>query len=157
MDLHVVLMVGTALVSGGLVWLAATTATEPSARRGVLALAVALVALFYIATADLLGRAKPTSIEIFRQRLEHAEVLAHHLLQDEAIFVWVVSDVGGDPVSYRLPWVEQTARDLHEASSKAEEQGGTVQLTVPPNEQGAEGGEPSIDWAPPVAPPPKER
>ena len=87
-------------------------------------------------------------------RLEQSEVLAHHLRQGEAIFVWLRPEIGDDPISYRLPWSERTARDLHEASQQADERGGTVQFTMP-TDDGTEGGEPSVGWAPPVAPPPK--
>lgn len=156
MDLHVVLVTVTALVCGGLIWLSATTATGRGTRRLVLLLAVVQVALFYVATADLLGRPKPVSVELVSARLEHSEVLAHHLRQGEAIFIWLRPEIGDDPISYQLPWSERTARDLHEASGQAEERGGTVQLTMP-GEDGTEGGEPSVGWTPPVAPPPKAR
>ncbi|HEY9566467.1 MAG TPA: hypothetical protein VIR38_00135 [Thalassobaculum sp.] len=156
MDLHVVLVSGAALICGVLIWLSATTATGRGARRWILILALAQIALFYVATADLLGRPKPVSVEFVSARLERAEVIAHHLQQDEAIFVWLQPEIGEPPVSYRLPWSEQTARDLHEAARQVEQRGGTVQLSVPV-EGGAEGGEPSIGWVPPVAPPPKQR
>lgn len=156
MDLHVVLVAGTALVCGGLIWLCATTLAGRGTRRWVLLLALVQVALFYVATADLLGRPKPVSVEFVAGRLDQSEVLAHHLRQDQAIFLWLRPEIGDDPISYQLPWSERTARELHEASRQAEERGGTVQLTMPVGD-GTEGGEPSIGWTPPIAPPPKQR
>lgn len=156
MDLHVVLVSATALVCGGLIWLSATVETARGTRRWVLLLAIVQVALFYVATADLLGRPKPVSVEVISARLQRADVLAHHLRQGQAIFVWLRPDVGADPISYELPWSDSTARSLHEATQQAEERGGTVQLTMPADD-GTEGGEPAIGWTPPIAPPPKER
>lgn len=156
MDLHVVL-VGLAAVTGaGLVWLTATTATRPTARRAALLLAVAQVALFYAATADLLGRPKPIEVEVFESRLANAQVLAHNLRQDEAIFLWLRPAPGDDPIAYRLPWIERTARQLHAAGQKAEAEGGSVQFTVP-GDDGTDGGEPSVGWVPEAALPPKPR
>lgn len=156
MDLHVALVGVAALVGGGLVWLTATSATGRPARRGILVLAIVQIALFYVATADLLGRPKPVSVELLSGRLDRSEVLAHHLRQGKAIFVWLRPEIGDDPISYRLPWSERTARDLHKATQQAEEGGGTVQLTMPVD-GGTEGGEPSVGWTPPIAPPPKQR
>lgn len=156
MDLHVVLVGVAALVSAGLVWLTATTATGPVVRRSVLLLAAVQIGLFYLATADLLGRAKPVPVEVFEGRLTDAEVLAHHLRQDEAIFLWMRPTEAGDPIAYRLPWLERTARELHEAGQKKESDGGSVRFRIR-GEDGTEGGEPSVGWAPPPASPPKQR
>ena len=89
-------------------------------------------------------------------RAQPSEVLAHHLRQDEAIFVWVRRDLVDDPISYALPWSEQTARELHEAGQQAEEGGGTVQLNLPRGDDTTEGGELSVGWNPPAPPPPKQ-
>ncbi|MEQ8394408.1 hypothetical protein [Thalassobaculum sp.] len=157
MDLHIVLVALAALVGGGLVWLIATSATSPGVRRSTLALAIIQVALFYAATSDLLGRPKPVEIELLSSRLERSEVLAQHLRQDEAIFLWLRAKTGGDPIAYRLPWSEQTARQLYEAGQQVEQQGGSVELTMQGEDgtEGGEGGDPTVGWVPPTAPPPK--
>lgn len=154
MDLHVVLMGLAALAAAGLVWLTSTTAAGRKARRTILLLAVTQIGVFYLATSDLLGRPKPTTVEAFKGRLTEAEVLAHHLIQDEAIYLWVRPEESDGPIAYRMPWVEQTARELHEASRKAEADGGSVRFTMR-GDDGTEGGEPSVGWTPPAAPPPK--
>lgn len=157
MDLQVVLVGLAALSGGGLVWLSATSATEPRARRGILVLAVGLVGLFYLATADLLGRPKPVEIEAFEGRLRDTEVLAHHLRQGEAIYLWVAGEEGAEPVAYRMPWIEKTARDLHAARQQAESEGtGSVRATLRAGD-GTDGGEPTVGWVPPPADPPKYR
>ncbi len=155
MDTHVVLVGVAALVSGSLVWLTARAVTGSAARRGILLLAVVQVAVFYVATADLLGRPKPATVELFGGRLTEAQALAYDLRQDEAIFVWARPAGATDPIAYRLPWNEQTARALYAAQQKAETEGGSVQLTM--IDDGTEGGEPAVGWVPPAAPPPKAR
>lgn len=114
--------------------------------------AVLVIAAVYYGFVELPGRAKPVTIEFAKSRLQHAEVVGHHLIQGEAIFVWLRPEGEREPIAYGMPWVEKTARDLHRARGEASEGGGTVQLTM---SGGSEGGEPSVGYVPPAAPLPK--
>ncbi len=128
-------------------------------RLSVKLLALAVPALFlpllWLATGEILGRAKPVQLEWWRARVESVTVIASHLREGEGIYLWLLLPGGEEPRAYVLPWRQQLAEDLVEASREARENGTAVIMRLP--------FEPSLDDRPPVfhalpqpALPPKE-
>ena len=113
-------------------WVAATAALAVVAvgsppRRGhrvflVALLPVALVAGGWIMLA-LMGGPKPHFLE---WRAGQTELLAHNWVEGEAIYLWVRWPGEAAPRAYRLPWSEETARQIEEAATATAEEGGEI-------------------------------
>lgn len=107
-----------------------------SPRRAWLKIAaVATVAGFlpaaYGGFAFLLSRPKPVDIEWAHRALPEATVLGQRMEEDVAIYLWLALDGVEEPRSYVLPWNQEMAKQLHEASRAAEKQGTGVRMKLP--------------------------
>ena len=100
-------------------------------RTGGLLMAVIIFLTGYAAFVELLGRVKPASLEWARRAVPAATVLAHQLREDKAIYLWIVLDDETEPRSYVLPWNEDQARQLHEASTDAKRKGTRIRMRAP--------------------------
>jgi len=110
------------------------------------ALAVAFVAVAYLAATEPLGHPKPIRIEMLAD-LDGARVSYFEGSPETEIRIVT------EGMWRSLPWSERTARALHEATQGVEAEGGTVVLRRP--EDGTPGGEWSAERVAPAAAPPK--
>ena len=90
---------------------------------------VLLIAVVYGGAIELLGRPKPLRLE-WRDAAD-AEVLSAVPVENEAIYVWLVTPDSSEPRAYVLPWSVQAAQQLQEAQSQAEADGTGVRMTMP--------------------------
>ncbi|MBX2879149.1 MAG: hypothetical protein KTR32_04405 [Granulosicoccus sp.] len=124
-----------AVLPAGLLSLVAIAAPD---RRSWKVIALGLTATFlpisYLAASDLLSRPKPLQQELLQAQLKEAVVLSSLIRDGEDIFIWLQVQGVPEPRSYRLPWNEDTAVQLHRAQSEAEEQGAETTMTLPEGE-----------------------
>lgn len=85
-------------------------------RAVVIGLVVALGVTTYGVGERVLGNARPVSFELLQPASE-AQVLYAQAVRDEGIYLLIA----GDPVPtyYRLPWDDETARELREALERS--------------------------------------
>jgi hypothetical protein len=86
---------------------------------------VVLIAVVYGGCIELLGRPKPLRLE-WRDAAD-----AQVVVENEAIYVWLIMPDSSEPCAYVLPWSLQAAQQLQEAMSQAEADGTTVRMTMP--------------------------
>ncbi|MFK7889541.1 MAG: hypothetical protein AB8B63_01905 [Granulosicoccus sp.] len=119
----------------GLLGLVAVAAPD---KRTWKVIALGLTALFlpisYLAASDLLSRPKPLEQELLHNQLNESVVLSSVIKEGKDIFIWLQIPGKDEPRSYRLPWSEETAVELHKAQSEAEEQGTEMTMTLPEGE-----------------------
>ena len=121
---------GIALVTG--LALMANAKSRPLwLRISALASAAALMTIGYTGFAELLGRAKPASLEWAERNLEEATVLASNLREGEAIYLWLQLDDAEGPMAYLLPWSKKAARQLKKAEREAKSRGTRVRVKRP--------------------------
>jgi hypothetical protein len=140
-----------AVLLAGLLGLMAIAAPE---KRFWKVIALGLTALFlpmsYLAASDLLSRPKPLQQELLQAQLDESVVLSSVIKDGEDIFIWLKIPGVQEPRAYSLPWNEETAVQLHQAQSEAEEQGVEMTMSMPEGE--------TLDTTEPVfkvnAPPP---
>lgn len=116
-------------------------------RKTAVVLAVALTGALYVSATEPLGHAKPARIELL-YTLDGANIWWSSASKTDGIYIIV-----DGPKLYHFPYTEKLARELYEASEKAEEGGGKVKLHM--RRDGTEGGLPSAGWEPPASNPPK--
>ena len=96
-------------------------------------LAVALVGatavLGGMAYADLLSRPKPVAWELLAG--SDSQVLAGHIIENEAIYVWLLDPGSTEPRYLVLPWRQGDAEDLQEALHKGSQDGVAVMMGYP--------------------------
>lgn len=95
---------------------------------GALVCAALLMPVAYAAFVELMGRPKPERLEWFQGSGKEAQVLGAQIREGEAIYLWVQFDPASEPVSYRLPWNQQTAKELQQARSETRETGAGVRF-----------------------------
>lgn len=118
--------------------------------------ATALLPLSYFSLNDILSRPKPAQLEVVHKNIDQVQVLSSIMKEDEAIYLWLqITDVD-EPRSYKLPWSEETAKQLHKAQQEAEETGTEVKMKKP-FEKTVDTQEAVFYAAPPAAPPAKEK
>ena len=81
--------------------------------------------------AHLLSRPKPVDIEWAHRALPEATVIGQRLEEDVAIYLWLALEGVPEPRSYDLPWNQEMAKQLHEATRAAERQGSGVRMKMP--------------------------
>jgi hypothetical protein len=96
-----------------------------------LATSILFLPLGYAGLVDLLSKPKPVDMEWWVSDAAEAEVLASHLVEGEGIYLWLQLPEVAEPRAYVLPWDRAAAEELQQASRKAEEQGGGVQMRLP--------------------------
>jgi hypothetical protein len=80
----------------------------------------------WLALVDLLSRPKPILLEHRPALLADAVLLAGHIVENEAIHVWLQLDDAGEPRAYTLPWSRRRAEELQQALAGVAADGGTV-------------------------------
>ena len=117
-----------ALLLGGFVFLILPRAGL--ARRTLsVGLFVVLIAVVYGGGIELLGRPKPLRLE-WRDAAD-AQVLGALPVENQAIYLWLVTPASPEPRAYVLPWSVQAAQQLQDALSEAQANGTAVQMTLP--------------------------
>lgn len=101
------------------------------ARFAVLALAGAALTLAYGGGAELLSRAKPARLALFERGDERPALAASHMVEGEAIWLWLVLPGSEAPRAYRLPWSLETAEALRRAEARAQQRGTRVEVERP--------------------------
>lgn len=108
----------------------------------------------YIGLNDILSRPKPIQLETAHRQLEEVGVLSSLMKENEGIYLWLQLPDVEEPRAYKLPWSEETAKQLHKANQEAEAKGTEVQMKKP-FETTVDNREAVFYAAPQVAPPPK--
>ncbi len=97
--------------------------------------ALATTALFlptaYISLVDMLSRPKPVGMEWLNANATDAVVLGSHMVEDEAIYIWLGIEGAAEPRAYVLPWDRETAKQLHDAQRAAEADGTGLRVQMP--------------------------
>jgi hypothetical protein len=141
-----------ALVLGAFIFLILPRAA--AARRALsVGLFLVLIAIVYGGAVELLGRPKPLRLE-WRDAAD-AQVLGAVPVENEAIYVWLVTPDSAEPRAYVLPWSVQAAQQLQDAMGQAEAEGTAVRMTLP-FEPSLEDREPMFYALPQPAMPPKD-
>lgn len=96
-----------------------------------LAAVTAFLPAAYGGFAHLLSRPKPVDIEWAHRAMPEATVLGQRMEEDVAIYLWLALDGVPEPRSYVLPWNQEMAKQLHEATRAAERQGSGVRMKLP--------------------------
>jgi len=117
-----------ALVLGGFVFLVLPRA-RPWQRVASVATFVALVAVVYGGSLELMSRPKPMRLEWREPGM--AKVLAASLREGDAIYLWLQVDNAAEPRAYILPWDTKTAQQLQTAMQKAQGSGTEVRMAMP--------------------------
>jgi hypothetical protein len=90
---------------------------------------IALVAVVYGGTIEVMSKPKPVSLEW--RDVSEAKVLGASLREGEAIYVWLEIEGADAPLAYELPWSQEAAQQLQGAMSAAAEMGTAVAMTQP--------------------------
>jgi hypothetical protein len=90
---------------------------------------LALIAVVYIGASELLGRPKPLGLEW--RDVAKAQVLSGVPVENEAIYLWLTVPGSPEPRAYVLPWSQNAAQQLQDATGKAEADGTAVEMTMP--------------------------
>jgi len=120
-----------------------------------LGLALAFMPAAYGAMVGLLSKPKPASLEWWLSRSGEATVLGSTYQEDEAIYLWLQLDGMVEPRAYVLPWSQDMAEQLQQASREAQEQGLGVRMRLP-FEPSLDDREPRFYALPQPALPPKD-
>lgn len=120
-----------------------------SVRMKIIALGCAAMFLpvGYTGLNDILSRPKPIQLESVHAKLDEVAVISSLMKEDQGIYLWLKLPEVDEPRSYKLPWTDEAAQQLHRARQEAEANGTNVQMKKP--------FEPSMDASDPVfyAPP----
>lgn len=102
-------------------------------QRSVKLLSVCLVGatavLGFSAFANLLGRPKPLAWDVLHS--SDSQVLAGHIVENEAIYIWLLDPGSTTPRYLRLPWKQQDAQHLQDALNKGSSEGVGVMMGYP--------------------------
>lgn len=109
----------------------------------------------YTALNDILSRPKPMNLETAHKELEEVAVISSLMREDEGIYLWLQIPEVTEPRSYKLPWSEEAAKQLHKAQQSAEANGTEVQMKKPFTKT-LDTEEPVFYAAPQAALPPKQ-
>jgi len=100
-------------------------------KLAALAITAVLLPAGYYSLTEMLSRPKPVDFEWARRNVPEATVLASHMVEGEAIYLWLGLPDSPSPRAYALPWSEQSAKQLHAAGRLAEQAGTQVQMREP--------------------------
>ena len=87
--------------------------------------------LGYISLNDILSRPKPMSLESAHKQLEEVKIVSALMKEDVGIYLWLQIPEITEPRSYKLPWSEDAAKQLHKAQQEAESNGTEVKMKKP--------------------------
>ena len=108
----------------------------------------------YVGLNDILSRPKPMQLETLHSQIENVEVVSAMMKEDEGIYLWLQLPEVSEPRSYKLPWTDEAAKQLHKAQQEAEANGTQVQMKKP-FERSVDLTEPVFYAPPQAALPPK--
>ncbi len=117
--------------------------------------ATAFLPIGYFSLNDILSRPKPVLLETVHRDIEQVQVISSLMKEDEAIYLWLQIPEVDEPRSYRLPWSDETAKELHKAMQEAEHDGTEVKMNKP-FEKTIDNQQPVFYAAPPPPPPEKQ-
>lgn len=117
--------------------------------------ATLILPLGYVSLNDILSRPKPMQLETAHKQLQEVGVLSSLMKENEGIYLWLQLPNIEEPRSYKLPWSEDMAKQLHKAKQDAEASGTNVQMKKP-FEKTVDDKDPVFYAAPQAALPPKE-
>ncbi len=121
-----IMLVGLAAGLAGL----AIFGWQPLWRKvAALALCAGLIGTGYAAVVELLGRPKPSQLSAIVSADASVTVVASHLREGEAIYLWLLGDDNTEPMSFVLPWKLETARKLRRAGLDAEAKGTGIRMS----------------------------
>lgn len=109
----------------------------------------------YAALNDILSRPKPMQLETAHKELQEVAVISSLMREDEGIYLWLQIPEVEEPRSYKLPWSEEAAKQLHKAQQSAEANGTNVKMKKP-FESTMDTQEPVFYAPPQAALPPKQ-
>jgi hypothetical protein len=95
------------------------------------------------------------NLETAHKELEEVAVISSLMREDEGIYLWLQIPEVTEPRSYKLPWSEEAAKQLHKAQQSAEANGTEVQMKKPFTKT-LDTEEPVFYAAPQAALPPKQ-
>lgn len=130
MNIQFMFLVGVVALVSGLGGIAIWARRPAPIKVVALFLSALLVVTTYAGFIELLGRPKPTTLEVVAN-VEGATVLSAKLLEGEAIYLWLQLAGEPEPRSYVLPWNSDQAIQLQEAMREAESEGGAVRMRGP--------------------------
>jgi len=117
--------------------------------------ATLLLPVTYFSLNDILSRPKPVELEAVHKDIAQVHVISSVMKEDEAIYIWLQIPEVEEPRAYKLPWSDETAKELHKAQQEAEQAGTEVKMKKP-FERTVDNQEAVFYAAPPPAPPEKE-
>lgn len=153
MALWTMLFVATVAVTALLVTLVIDGHRRLVTGAGAIALFLLWLPTFGLVSAELLGRARPVSLEWLRQ-VPEAELLAAHAVEGRGIWLWLRLPGSEEPRAYVLPWDRARAEALLRAQQQAEERG-TGLVVRRPFRRSTDDREPMFHPLPQPALPPK--
>lgn len=133
--LYAILVISTACLA----WIALNSAGSLLSRLSAITLAVTLMAVGYVGLLELLGRPRPIELQWSFDRLDDTTVLAADLREGRAIYLWLRAADDAEPLSYRLPWTLERAKQLQEAMRQGEASGANVRMRRPVGDLAQEG------------------
>ena len=126
-NLQIVALVGITLT---LALVGIWSARLAAARLVMLILFGGTIGVVFGASSNLLGQAKPVTLEWLGPQTAEAVILSGHLIEGRGIFLTVIRD-NHEPKLYVLPWDLEIAEQLQQAMSQAEENGTQAMMRMP--------------------------
>jgi len=151
MELLLVLQLTGAVLTLVLITLAAVRLPRAVRAWSSVVVGGTLIAGLYATEANLLGHPKPARLE---SGVLEAEVLAIHMIEGQAIHVWLLEEASEEPLALSIPWDETTARAAQAAQRQAEDNGTRVGVRLG-GRPISQDDEPVFYAEPQPAPPPK--
>jgi L-lactate permease len=87
-----------------------------------------LIATGYYSVAELLGRPKPAHLASIVSGNQTVTIVASYLRENEAIYLWLMSDDASTPIAFVLPWSLEAAKKLRKAKRKARTSGTALKM-----------------------------
>lgn len=109
----------------------------------------------YIGLNDILSRPKPMQLESLHSDLQEVAVISSLMKEDQGIYLWLKLPEVEEPRSYKLPWTDEAAKQLHKAQQDAEANGTNVKMKKP-FERSMDASDPVFYAPPQAALPPKQ-
>lgn len=126
-ELQVVSAVLAAMLASIAVW---------SPRRAWIKLAAVLLSVGFMPVAyagmtDLLSKPKPVRLEWAAAATESATVLGAQIKENDGIYLWLQMEGAAEPRYYKLPWDQETAKQLQKAMREAEKNHSGMAMNLP--------------------------
>jgi len=152
-----VLQVVLVLLAATLALLAITTRQPGWKKVAALVVFCGLVVTGYAFVTDLLGRPKPAHLATIVSGGDPVSVVSSHLVENKAIYLWILGADKSEPTAYTLPWNLETAKQLRKAKRQAKARGTGVKMARRKKGRGQAEGEWVFHAAPVEKLPPKRQ